>query len=157
MLTGAILIFVYLTWTAKHLYNVALLFHPLGRHALDESERYGAIAVSSCLLGALTCMGISAATDISDLFLVGLAMLVYVIPLSATFGTEPGTRSRKLAVVITVLLGLTGAVGATALLIGADESLPDLLGAMLILASVLGSVLSSWLFTALAVGGGMRE
>ena len=50
--------FAFLTWTAQPVFNLLLLAHPLGRHALHGRERTATLACGACLTAA--AVGIAA-------------------------------------------------------------------------------------------------
>jgi hypothetical protein len=113
----ACVLFVYLTWITDPLFEIALLWHPLGRHVLDSEQKLRARAVCTCLgLGLLALMGALAWTP---LLLVAGAFLSFVIPLSAALGVE-NQRYRRIALGLLATLGcfLLGALIAFALSLG---------------------------------------
>ena len=57
---GAIyLLFVFTSWTIGSIANFVLLFHPLGKYSLSNTERWGAIATVSALVAGIAAVALS--------------------------------------------------------------------------------------------------
>jgi tetratricopeptide (TPR) repeat protein len=103
---------VLLTWILGPLTDAFLFFHPVGRHALLRREKLGAAAVSACLAGSIVCFATAALARVAPPGALGFVLLLFVLPLSATFGMDNPRRRRHLAIYTSVLavLGLAGVV-----------------------------------------------
>ena len=83
---GVYILFVVTSWTINSIANFFLLFHKIGKHALNNSERYAALtAVPSLLLGILllclaTFTTIANGTRYQELLLPGLICLSLALP-----------------------------------------------------------------------------
>lgn len=93
-LTLAYLAFVFLTWFAAPIFNLLLLLHPLGKHALNESQAREAKLIGGCLAAAVGCL--TASQFIGEtksaviLLLAGLYFLAVCLPLHLLFMCSPG-------------------------------------------------------------------
>lgn len=52
-LVWAYVLFAFMTWMAAPLFNLVLLTHPLGRHALEDRVRRASLAAGMCMGGAV--------------------------------------------------------------------------------------------------------
>lgn len=102
--------FAILTWILEPLFNIALLFHPIGRYALNRRERAGALVVASSLLCAVLALSAGVATGTVELGVAGFVLLFFCLPLSGTFGMDNPRRRRVLAICTAAL----GAIGIAA-------------------------------------------
>lgn len=109
--------FVYLSWTADALFNLALRLHPFGRLVLDRDEIRASNIVGLLLLGAIGCgLSLFVSPQLSGaVAAIGLATLP--IPVSATFAVEG--RKRVTLAIYTLCLA---AVAAGAVLLVANGS-----------------------------------
>ena len=87
VLVGAYILFVVTSWTINSIANFFLLSHPIGKHALTNTEKWAAItSVPSLLLGlillSLSVSGIAENTAYSDLFIPGLVCVSLALPFS---------------------------------------------------------------------------
>jgi len=84
IVAGAYFVFVATSWIINPLANVFLLFHKDGKHALESSERWNAIAFMICVFSGLAVMSLAALADTdqqSDFYLgAGLVALSLCIP-----------------------------------------------------------------------------
>jgi tetratricopeptide (TPR) repeat protein len=105
-LVVAYLAFVLLTWFARPVFNLMLLVHPLGRHALDRDDRYAALGFGAVLAvsGAGWALYWTTASPLG--FTVGLLALCYAAPVAAVGLARPGTPRLIMALVAAGLLGL---------------------------------------------------
>jgi tetratricopeptide (TPR) repeat protein len=101
----ALLAFVYLTWLANPLMNLAIRLHPLGRHALTPDQRWQSFLVGMVLLA--TAMNVGWAWSEDAVNALCLPLFVLAIPVSTIHVMEPGWP-RQVAWVVSALF----AVGA---------------------------------------------
>jgi tetratricopeptide (TPR) repeat protein len=83
---GGIYIFIVVTsWTIGSIANFVLLFHPLGKHSLSNTEKWSALnSVSALVIGIAIMLlsGFAAGTDYEvGAFLVGMICLSLALPL----------------------------------------------------------------------------
>jgi tetratricopeptide (TPR) repeat protein len=83
---GGIYIFIIVTsWTIGSIANFVLLFHPLGRHALSNTEKWSAINAVSALVAGIAIMllsGLTTGTRYEEgSFMVGMICLSLALPL----------------------------------------------------------------------------
>ena len=83
------LLFVVTSWTINSIANFMLLFHPDGKYAVTNTERWSAIAVVSAMMTGLIILILSEASEISagtsytdNFFYAGLLCLSLALPLS---------------------------------------------------------------------------
>lgn len=113
------LILVVTSWTIGPICNFILLFHPLGKHAVTNSERWSAVSVVAALVAGLSILGVSqvpavaaaAGEDIS-LELAGLLLITLAFPLGEMeFPLQwKGTGRRQRAAMVLVALGLVSVI-----------------------------------------------
>ena len=145
---GAYLLFVLLSWTADHLFNLLLYLNPLGRHALSSDQRRAArwvgFALGTVLIAGTTALAAPGEATRNAALLAGFLL----IPTSATFRLPPG-RSRSWMGGATLAMY---AIAATAIVLfasagpEADLALPNLL----FFAALIGAVASSWIVNVIA-------
>ena len=140
--TIGIVLLVFLSWIIGPLSDAFLLFHPVGRHALSRRETTGAAAVSACLVAALACAVAAGAAGVVSLGALGLVLLLFVLPLSATFGMENPRRRRQLAY-YTAALAVLGFTGFILVLVGGAAA-----GAIPLVLFLLGTVALTWFVNA---------
>lgn len=101
-------IFVFFTWTAEMLANAALLFHPLGRHALERVEKLEAICAAVLTPLALIGVGGIIATMGSKFMLSAFipAIALVLVGLSSYLRSVPVLR-----IGLVLLFGVLGVVG----------------------------------------------
>ena len=110
-------VFVLSTWLAIPLSNLALLLHPLGRHALDPDERTGALLIGSLLAASL--VGLAAWVAGFDAgALLALTACAAALSVSAAFKAERGWPRWALAVLASVVVG----AGAAAVVLAFTHS-----------------------------------
>lgn len=98
--------FAVLTWIAYPLFNLTLLLHPLGRHALSDDQRKGALLTGAFLLGALACLGAGLLLDRADA-LLGAIMLGLMLPaVTSIHACSPGWPRRAMWAYAAGLLAL---------------------------------------------------
>ena len=104
-----LILFVVLTWTASHLFNLALRLDKFGRYVLSRDQILGANAVGLCLLTALV-LGVAAFWFGSATLVTGaIGCLGLMIPVGGTFHRQG--RARLYLGVYTGLLAAAGAAG----------------------------------------------
>ena len=72
-LVWAYFAFAFLTWMAKPLFNLLLLAHPLGRHALAQRERQASLGAGACMLVAVLAVAAYPLTGHAVALLAALA------------------------------------------------------------------------------------
>ncbi len=116
-LLGIYIAFVLLTWIGRPLFDLLLLLHPIGRHALPRKRIAGAVIIGILLFGTLTgiataLLATGSAADVGLMFAVMLGTLI--IPTAGFLNaTKPQERW-----IIGTLLGVQVALGL-AILLGA--------------------------------------
>jgi len=128
-------LFVILSWTAPHLFNLLLRLDKYGRYALSEDQILGANCVGACLgtgiiLGAVGLLG-----DVR-LLIAGIGCIGLMIPVGGTF-TRQG-RARKLLGLYSLALIVVGLGALLLSFSGAREA--GALGSIFLL----GLVLFGW-------------
>lgn len=99
------ILFVVSSWSMNAVANFFLLFNPLGRYALNRSERWSAICTVSVLAAGLALLGLAQFTALGSgtdyeggLFLCGLVLISLALPFGeAEFPLQlrgPGWRHR---------------------------------------------------------------
>lgn len=89
VVAGIYLVFVIGSWTMNSIANFFLLFHPDGKYALTNTEKWSAIGVVSAMVGGFALLGMAASfssfakgTAYEGIFLVtGLICLSLALPL----------------------------------------------------------------------------
>jgi hypothetical protein len=106
--------FVFLSWTAAPLFNLALRLHPIGRYALSPDQRTASNWVGVCLLVALATVIAGLALGISSLVSGALIPVAMVIPVAGAFSPRRAKQRRTLLIVtgILALVGLGSIVAA---------------------------------------------
>jgi tetratricopeptide (TPR) repeat protein len=81
---GLYFLFVATSWIISPLANLFLLLHKEGKYALNESEKWNAIAFLVCVVAGLLCMSLGVAVknkeSAGNYVLAGLALLMLCIP-----------------------------------------------------------------------------
>lgn len=103
------LLFVYLTWTGKTLFNLLLRLDSFGRLVLTPQQVRVSNIVGLMLLVALISLGVGWVMPFFLASAVGYALALLVIPVAHTLEREPG-RNR------TILFAYTGALTLVAVL-----------------------------------------
>lgn len=119
-LLGVYLAFVYLTWTADALFDLALRLHPFGRLVLTRDEIRASNVVGSLLLVAAGTGAAFAFTGAEPLLVTAFACATLPIPVSATFGVEG--RKRRILGGYTLALAAVAAVTLTFVLQGSARA-----------------------------------
>ncbi|MGZ8544095.1 MAG: tetratricopeptide repeat protein, partial [Flavisolibacter sp.] len=115
LLVSAYILIVVTSWTIESIANFILLFHPVGKYALNTTEKWSAINVVTALIAGLTMMGLSYFTDLGAgteygemLFFAGMVSLSLALPLSNTSYPIRFTKKwRPLYGLLLIALGLT--------------------------------------------------
>ena len=117
--------FVYLSWTARPLFNLLLRLDPFGRLVLSEEETKVSNMVGGLLLLSVLALVIGSQTDMAAGVMTAILSAVMVIPVAGTFNKEG--RGRLILGFYTIGLAVV-ALGAIGLLISGSESAFSLLG-----------------------------
>lgn len=136
---GAYLLFVWLTFAAGPLFNLILRLDPLGRHALSDEQR-----LESSIVGPLVAIGAPAAliaivTGAPLAATIAIMALGLVVPIASTFNCDAGWP-RTVMALVTIFIGLLGALGIAFALIGRSD-LAFIFG----IACYLAVILSTWI------------
>lgn len=133
-------IFLLLSWTADPLFDFLLRFDPVGRTLVPPDRRAASLWVVATLGVALSCAVGALATGVGAAWMLALFFALLVIPVSATFGCEPGWPRTAMGA-YTAAVAVLGVAGA------ALDGEP---GRTLFVVGILGAVLGSWLGRGLA-------
>lgn len=136
-------LFVFLSWTARPLFNLLLRFNRLGRLALSDEDIVASNWVAVCLAAAIGCLGAGLLLGQSLFLTTALNMLMLVVPVASLFNFPAGKR-RWFLVAYTAILALLAVGGLLLRLNGAA------LGAQLSEAFFWGWILYSWIANAIA-------
>ncbi len=88
ILVGVYILFVVATWTINSIANFFLLSHPIGKHALTNTEKWAALTAVPSLVVGILLISLSAFTNIcegtayNNLFIPGLVCISLALPLS---------------------------------------------------------------------------
>jgi Putative Zn-dependent protease, contains TPR repeats len=107
-------VFVFLTWTAKPLFNLLLRLDPFGRLALSKEQITASNAVGGCLLAALVFSLLGLVVGSPALLILGIGSALLILPISGAFSARRGTP-RLILGAYTAVLGIL-LLAATALL-----------------------------------------
>jgi Flp pilus assembly protein TadD len=111
--------FVLLTACAVPIFNLLLLLHPIGRHALARSSRNSALLLGAALLAAISVWTISLAGDVLWANGSRLFSLIYLLPVAGLGLFANGWAQRVMQTICVSLLGawiwwVYGAIDLTA-------------------------------------------
>lgn len=99
-------LFLYLTWTAKPLFNLLLRLNRDGRYALTRDQRVASDWFGATLLAAALCGVAEAVMRQGNFIIPALVFAALTIPVAHAFGRSPKVRKRYLA-----FLGVLAALG----------------------------------------------
>lgn len=99
--------FVFLSWTAAPLFNLALRLHPIGRYALSADQRTAANWVGVCLLVALATAVTGLALGVPALISGALIPVALVLPVAGAFAPHR-SKQRQTLLIVTGVLALVG-------------------------------------------------
>ena len=103
--------FIYLTWTAQPMFNLALRVHPLGRHALSAAQRTAANWFGVVFAAALAALVWFFVTDTNRAFFTMFFLAALSICVAATFARTGRARlilgGSSVALAVTAALALT--------------------------------------------------
>lgn len=139
-LLAAYLFVVFLSWTADPLFDLLLRFDPVGRRWLTPERRIASTWVAGSLVVAVVAAVAGLATGSGTLLFFALCALFFVVPITATFHAPEGWSR-------TVMGGASAAIATLAL---TGLLLDEPTGSSLLGFSALGSILASWVGSALA-------
>lgn len=134
-LLGLYILFVLLGWTADPLFDFLLRFDRAGRALVTGARRDASTWVVTTLVVALGALAGGVAGRSEAALLLALVAAVMVIPIAGTFQCERGWPRTVMGAytAVVALFGLGGVI------------LAGNAGALLLVASILGAVLGSWL------------
>jgi len=112
------LLFVYLTWTGKTLFNLLLRMDRFGRLVLTPQQVQVSNIVGIMLLLAIVCLGVGWSMPFFAATAAGYGLALLIIPVAHTLEREPG-RNRKILFAYTAALALIAVLGLGALLANA--------------------------------------
>ena len=136
-------LFVFLSWTARPLFNLLLRFNRMGRLALSDEDITASNWVAACLIAAIGFLGAGLFLGQSLFLTTALNMLMLVVPVSSLFNFPAGKR-RWFLIAYTAILALL-VVGSLLLRLNGVG-----LGAQLSEAFFWGWILYSWIANAVA-------
>lgn len=136
-------LFVILSWTAPHLFNLMLRLDKFGRYVLSRDQILGANLVGACLLVGFASIGAALVLDRGLLLLAGLGCIALMIPVGGTF-TRQGKARWVLGIYTLVLIG----VGLAALTLAflSQRQMAGTLGGLF----ALGLFIFGWIANAMA-------
>jgi tetratricopeptide (TPR) repeat protein len=114
----AYLLFVYLNWTARPLFNLMLRLDKFGRYALTRDQVIASNWFGASLLVALACLAGALATGRASLWFLALAFVLLTVPLSATFGRTVENGRKWMAPATVALAALACMAGGVCFLHG---------------------------------------
>jgi len=136
-------LFVFLSWTARPLFNLLLRFNRMGRLALSDEDITASNWVAVCLAAAVASLGAGVLLGQFLFLTTALNMLMLVVPVASLFNFPAGKR-RWFLIAYTVILALLAIGGLLLRLNGVA------LGAQLSEAFFWGWILYSWIANAIA-------
>ena len=136
-------LFVFLSWTARPLFNLLLRFNRMGRLALSDEDITASNWVAVCLLAGAGFLGAGLVLGLSPFLTAALNMLMLVVPVASLFNFPAGKR-RWFLVAYTIILALL-AVGTLGLRLSGVA-----LSAQLSEAFFWGWILYSWIANAVS-------
>ena len=86
----AYIAFVMLTWFARPVFNLMLLVHPLGRHALQRDDKLAALSFGVVLSAAAAAWALYLSTRSDLAFVLGVLTLLFSAPVAAIGLCRPG-------------------------------------------------------------------
>lgn len=137
---GAYGVFVLLTWTADPLFDFLLRFDTVGRTLVPPDRRAASLWVVATLGVALSCAVGALVTGVGAAWMLALFFGLLVIPVSATFGCEPGWPRTAMGA-YTAAVAVLGVAGA---------AMDGEAGSSLFVLGLFGAALGSWLGRGLA-------
>jgi tetratricopeptide (TPR) repeat protein len=131
-------LFIYLSWTARPIFNLLLRLDPFGRLALTPDQIKASNLVGACLASAIVAFALGIPLDILWLALAGLPLAMLPIPISATFEAYNPKRRGTLAT-CTVVLAAASAIGIMLIAAGVEGAGFGIFGL-----TMLGFLLFTW-------------
>ena len=114
----AYVIFVYLTWTGRTLFNLLLRLDRFGRLVLSSQQIRVSNMVGMMLLVALLCVAVGWILEISPAFVIAYMLALLVIPVTNTWERGAG-RNRNILFVYTAALALVAVLAIGSAVINA--------------------------------------
>lgn len=99
------LVFAFLTWTARPLFNLLLRLNRFGRMLLDRRQLSGSNILGACLFAALLSAVIGLGLPSADWFFAALVLAVMAMPLGAYY-SDDDTPPKSIRVGTVLLVGL---------------------------------------------------
>lgn len=99
-------VFVLMTWLSIPLFNLALRFHPLGKHALDADQRAGANVFAALIVVGIALGTLGWLLSSNALVWLGVLAGALTLPASRIHSLPPGWPRRTLGGVVAVIAGL---------------------------------------------------
>ncbi|MBN8247635.1 MAG: tetratricopeptide repeat protein [Verrucomicrobia bacterium] len=143
----AYIAFALLTWLAQPLFNLLLFLHPVGRHALDATQRRQAGAVGVCAGVALASLVTWMVSGFTGPFLTpALVFGLLAVPVAAVFACQPGWPRLTMSAIALVLAAAGLTAVAIAVLVRPDPKTEmATLGSLALSLFLLGTFLSQWI------------
>jgi tetratricopeptide (TPR) repeat protein len=140
----AYIVFALMTWMASPFFDLILRLNPFGRLVLTREQTLGSTWFGLTLLCALLCFGVWLWKG-GGWILGALMFGLLLIPVSSIYRCTPGTPRRIMAG-LTVALAISGVAGLALMLTATPTNKEVIgLGALLLIGSVAGSGLSTWI------------
>lgn len=134
---GLYLLFVFTSWIARPLFNLALRLDRIGRMALSPDEIAGSNWLGLCVFGGLALLLPSIPIKSGPMSLSGLALLAMALPVAGIFQA----RSSRARIILSAYSGFLALTGLAATGIGLLNSIA---GAAVGVVFILGWVLYTW-------------
>jgi tetratricopeptide (TPR) repeat protein len=140
-LGGLYLLFVVTSWSINSIANFFLLFHPLGKHALTNSERWSAktvvVAMISGLLLLVASEWIVVGSEGGQYFIAGLILISLALPLGVMeYPIQVKSKSKR--ELFTKLLLITGLISLLVVAVAPEA------GFVLSVIYLLGFMIYNW-------------
>lgn len=135
----AYLVFIYLSWTARPLFNLLLRLDKFGRFALSRDQIIASNWFGSSLLIALASLGGALATNLTALWFLAAAFVFLTVPLASTFA-HSWENGRKWRGIYTLCLASLACVAVGVCFLYGSAAADDLFHAFF-----LGTVAFLWI------------
>ena len=98
--------FIAVTWLGPHIFDIIVMLHPLGRHAMPRRRKIaGWVILSMVVVGGGLLVG-SFFVDFLLLMLIGVPILFLTIPVAGAFRASEGWPSKVMLLIATGCVGM---------------------------------------------------